>query len=528
MIRLGRFPLAGIALLLLVLAAARAPADLPGLPGLPGAAPAPAASPPPTSGPSDEVGRSVVQVFATLREPNLRKPWTKQPPQDVSGSGMVIEGRRILTNAHVVTYATRVEVVGGQAGDRIPATVESIDPGMDLAVLKLDNDSFFDSHPPLKRAAAWPALKDAVEVYGYPVGGSSLAVTKGIVSRIEFVPYGAATSGLRIQIDAAINHGNSGGPVLAGSEVVGLAFSTLGGAQNIGYVIPSEEIDLFLRGAAGRRYAGKPAEYNSVQTLENPALRKFLKLPDAAHGVLVQRADTQVADNPLRKWDLITAVAGTPVDDEGKVELPGDLRVPFDYVVQRAARDGVVPVTVVRAGRTQVLSLPAPVGPESLFPSLAGAYPPYFILGPVVFSEASAELLESIDLNPSLGSLLAAVASPLILRRSDPVRFPGERLVYVAAPFFADEQTRGYYDPEMGVVAAVNGEHVRNLLSLVQIIRDSPDEFVRIDLAEAHQQRLIFARALLLAATERILAQNGIRALGSDDVVKAWTAPPAK
>ena len=79
-------------------------------------------------------------------------------------------------------------------------------------MLKLDDDSFFDAHPPLPRAAKLPEIKDAVMVYGYPEGGTSLSITKGIVSRIEFVPYNAPVSGLRIQIDAAINPGNSGGP----------------------------------------------------------------------------------------------------------------------------------------------------------------------------------------------------------------------------------------------------------------------------------------------------------------------------
>ena len=91
---------------------------------------------------------------------------------------------------------------------------------------------------PLARASALPQIKDAVLAYGFPTGGTSLSITKGIVSRIEFVPYNYPTSGLRIQIDAAINPGNSGGPAIAGDKMIGLAFSRLGDAQNIGYIIP--------------------------------------------------------------------------------------------------------------------------------------------------------------------------------------------------------------------------------------------------------------------------------------------------
>ena len=108
-------------------------------------------------------------------------------------------------------------------------------------------------------------------VYGYPQGGSSLSVTKGIVSRIEFAGYNDGTSGLRIQVDAAINPGNSGGPALVDGKMIGLIFSKLTQADNIGYIIPGEEIDLFLKDVADGKYDGKPAIHDSLQTLENPA-----------------------------------------------------------------------------------------------------------------------------------------------------------------------------------------------------------------------------------------------------------------
>src|SRR5882757_9330629 len=104
----------------------------------------------PASAPS--LQNSVVKIFSTTRYPDPLKPWTKQAPSEISGSGVVIEGRRILTNAHVVLYASQVQVQANAAGDKILATVEAIAPGIDLAVLKLDDASFFDSHPAVARA----------------------------------------------------------------------------------------------------------------------------------------------------------------------------------------------------------------------------------------------------------------------------------------------------------------------------------------------------------------------------------------
>ncbi len=99
------------------------------------------------------------------------------------------------------------------------------------------------------------------------------------------------SSGVRVQVDAAINPGNSGGPALIDGKMVGLIFSKLTQADNIGYIIPSEEIDLFLKDVADGKYDGKPAMHDSLQTLENDALRSYLGLDRKAQGMVVHAAD---------------------------------------------------------------------------------------------------------------------------------------------------------------------------------------------------------------------------------------------
>ena len=276
-----------------------------------------------------DIANSVVKVFSTMRYPDPYKPWTKQSPVDVTGSGVIIDGKRILTNAHVVLYASQVQVQANEAGDKMAATVVAIAPDIDLAVLKLEDESFFDSRPPIVRASKLPEIKDTVLAYGYPTGGSSLSITKGIVSRIEFVPYKFPVSGLRIQIDAAINPGNSGGPAIAGDKMIGLAFRKLTGDDNIGYIIPNEEVELFLKDVADGKYDGKPAMYDDLQTLENPAMREFLKLDKSVEGVVVHAPYKDDASYPLKQWDVITKIGDAPIDNQGMVKLGPDMQT-FD------------------------------------------------------------------------------------------------------------------------------------------------------------------------------------------------------
>jgi S1-C subfamily serine protease len=471
---------------------------------------------------SRSIDNSVVKVFATMRYPDPFRPWTKQSPADVTASGVVIEGRRILTNAHAVLYASQVQVQANQAGDKLSATVVAVAPGIDLAVLKLDDESFFDAHAPLPRASTLPDIKDAVLAYGYPTGGNSLSITKGIVSRIEFMPYGFHVSGLRIQIDAAINPGNSGGPAVVGERMIGLAFSTLGEAQNIGYIIPNEEIELFLRDIADGRYDGKPQMFDELQTLENPALRAFLKLDSGVSGVIVHRPFRSDAAYPLRQWDVITRIADTPIDDQGMIRLGATLRVNFQYLVQHAAVNGSVPLSIVRGGRSQQIQLPVAAGYPALIPSLAGDYPPYFIYGPLVFSRATLEYFSFASNNAAMMRGLGAIGSPLLTRLGDAPDADTQELVVIAAPFFPHKLAKGYGNPSAAVVSAVNGVRVRSLRHLVALLRDLKDDYVNFEIGHRGAETLVFSRQDMVAATNDILNDNGVRAQASPELLAIW------
>jgi len=468
------------------------------------------------------LGNAVVKVFATLRLPDPYKPWTKQAPQDITASGVIIEGHRILTNAHAVLYASQVQIQGAGAGDKISATVEAVAPGIDLAVLKLDEDSFFASHAPIARASELPQIKDAVLAYGFPTGGTSLSITKGIVSRIEYVAYNYPTSGLRIQIDAAINAGNSGGPAVAGDKMIGLAFSRLGDAQNIGYIIPNEEIEIFLRDIADGHYDGKPAMFDDLQTLENPALRSFLKLDKVVSGIVVHEPYEENAGYPLKEWDVITRIGDTPIDDQGMVSVAGDLRISFRYMVQKIARDNHVPLTIVRGGKTLNVSLPLVVEKPQLVPDLHGQYPSYFIYGPLVFSKASALFTAFLNNNAPLMGVFGYMGSPLVTERGAMPSPAREELVVVASPFFPSRLAEGYSNPTAMVVATINGVHISSLAQLVRVLRDLKDENVVFEFDSRSGEALVFPRAQMVAATEEILTDNGVRAQGSPDMLAVW------
>ncbi len=474
----------------------------------------------------DAIRDLVVKIHATHLSPDLLRPWTKSAPRQIKGSGVVIDGKRILTNAHVVKYASQIYVQPNQSASYIPAHVEAMTPGMDLAVLKLDDESFFDHRGTLPFAQELPRVKDAINVYGYPTGGTELSVTQGIVSRIEYTDYYYQANGLRIQVDAALNFGNSGGPAVSNGKLVGLVFSLIQNAQNIGYLIPVEEIQLFLNDIADGVYDGKPQFYDLVQTVENDALRQRLGLPKGINGVMVAQPYRDDPGYPLQEWDVITKIDDVPIDKDGKVAIRYDLRLSASYLVQKFAKNGLLPLTIYRDGRLIQVSLPVQSHRELVIPYLMEQSPRFFIYGPFVFSQTTQDYLERLGNQPP--PTLGRRPSPLVTRRYDKPVFENEELVVVASPLFPSRLTQGYDDPNRSVLSEVNGVPVKNLRNLVEILRDSRDEQISFKFASSGvltHETMVFNRKDLMEATGTILEENGIRYPYSADLRAVWESP---
>jgi S1-C subfamily serine protease len=475
-----------------------------------------AASAPAQSKKEKDVRRSVVRVFAVQRLPDLFKPWNKKEPHEVAGSGFIVEGDRVLTNAHLVLYAKQIYLQPYESSERFPAKVVRMASGLDMAVLVPDDPTFFRERPALSFAADLPDVKDAVIVYGYPVGGPSLGITRGIVSRVAYGPCSSHESGLLIQVDAALNPGNSGGPVLVNDRVVGIVFSLMSEGQNIGYVIANEEIKEVLRADGKEAISSKPKLLDTFQALQNDALRASIGLPRATTGVFVNTPFRSDSAYPLKRGDVITRVGSYAIDNDGMVTVKENLRLACQYLIAKLARDECIRLTVWRKGKSLDIDVPVVREPRWLVRRLDGRYPSYFVYGPLVFSPTSPGMADAI---------LSASASigPLMARRYDLAAFDDEELVLVTA-LLPHKTSKGYNDPAGQVVSRVNGTLIRNLRHLIEVLRASKVKFIEFEFADKYVETLVFDREELLSATDDILSDNGIRQQCSPDLRAVWEA----
>jgi S1-C subfamily serine protease len=353
-------------------------------------------APPQPNGP---IQKSLVRITSTEVEPDYRAPWNAGALQRGIGAGFVIEGNRIMTNAHVVSNGRYLTVERDGDPNKYPAKVKFVAHDCDLALITVDAPNFFKDMLPLKLGGI-PELESTVSAYGYPIGGERMSVTTGIVSRIDFQLYthSSIDSHLAIQISAQINPGNSGGPVMQKAKVVGVAFQGYSGdvAQGVAYMVPTPVIRRFLKDIEDGHY-DKYVDLGITYTkLLNPAQRKFLGLKQPDRGVLV---DTVVAAGPcakvLRSGDVLLSIDDHPIASDANVELEGE-RVEMPEVVERKFKGDSVKFEIWRDKQP----VTGKVELNTVWPYLIQGHsydvrPRYVVYGGLLFQPLNLDLIEA-------------------------------------------------------------------------------------------------------------------------------------
>jgi putative serine protease PepD len=264
----------------------------------------------------------VVQVTATSRVTTQPDPFLDPfgfpttETQQALGSGFVLDkAGHIVTNYHVLQGATSVQVSFSNQ-ERLPARIVGRDPSTDLAVLQVHVSSRALMPLPLGDSDL-VRVGDAVTAIGNPLG-EDRSITSGIVSALQrriYAPNGAAIDHA-IQTDAALNHGNSGGPLLnARGQVIGVTSQiqttgSSGGNIGIGFAIPSDTVKTVVAQLIANGQVVHPFVGLQARAITTPVAKLF-RLP-VQRGLLVSSvcSDTGAAKAGLRGATQQVTVAG--------------------------------------------------------------------------------------------------------------------------------------------------------------------------------------------------------------------------
>ncbi|CAL5219318.1 g1127 [Coccomyxa viridis] len=456
--------------------------------------------------------RSVLKVFVVQAVPNYAQPWQMRPQRSSSGSAFVTdtEKRHIMTNSHVISNSTTVHVrrPGNPKKWRARLLCEGII--CDLALLTVDEEEFWSEDLMSLQFVDVPELQDSILVAGYPMGGDSLSITKGIVSRVVMTRYAHASNKLLgIQIDAAINPGNSGGPAfldLQQGKVAGVAFSKLSQADNVGYIIPWKIVAHFLREYNQHgSFRGCCSVGFRWQDMENAHMRDHYKLPPNGSGSLVFKIDPLApAADTLEVNDVVLEIEGVPIADDGTVEFRNEERVEFSHIVRSKHIGDWLNALVLRDGKQMSVKYQLNLR-RPLVPVLAGVdcVPSYFIVGGLVFVPLSIPFLE----HAYGGNQWRKHAPVQILALVAEYRERMEEQVVVLFQVLAAEINFGYKFQTVRC-EAFNGQEVRNLATFAELVDGCTDKYMKFGLEGG--KLVILDRLQANEDAPRILQQHAI------------------
>ena len=466
--------------------------------------------------------RAVVRIETTFFTHSYAEPWNQPVLRRSGGTGFIIQGNRIITNAHVVSRANTIRVQRPNQRTSYPAKILHIAHDCDLAMLQVSDPKFFQDSIPLEMGKP-PRLNSPVLVVGFPIGGNRVSITRGIVSRTGMDTYSHSQVDWHkvIQVDAAINPGNSGGPAIQNGKVIGVAFQVYRRGENLGYLIPPEVVGKFLIDIKDGRYDG----YIDFGTLEldttNQVLLKELGLLEALKdpnsgirhpdtGVLVYNViPGSSAHGFIRPGDVLLKVNGVTLTHSGDVEIGGQMQS-YSELVDNLGPGEMIQVEVWRDRKRVALEFPARRATILDFQRRNYDTPPsYYMSGGLLFQPVDANLfisyarkwagegnteilyryryflLHEIYRNSSIDVVLTR-------RISDPVNLYGDKYVN-------------------GIVDRVNGKQVRGFNQFVRLV----DEAIRgqkylILHFRGQAVPLVIRARDLKAATPRVLEKYGI------------------
>jgi len=278
---------------------------------------------------------TVVQVFSEVLEFNWLEPYKSPSQHESAGTGFFINSNwEFATNHHVVDQAASITIQFPTSGKRrYEAEALTVSPERDLALLRIKPSELNKLKEDLKmktsrflRFGDSDLLRRAEKVMtlGYPLAQNGLKSTSGVMSGRENIG-----GQYYLQISAPINGGNSGGPCLSKlGKVVGINSASFKDAQNVNYVIPINEVRLFLEQTATLPETGKTKmwlkPYLGVKFHSaDESLTEFLGNPKPG-GIYVAKITpgTLLHKAGIRIGDMIYRINNLAIDGHGEMNVP--------------------------------------------------------------------------------------------------------------------------------------------------------------------------------------------------------------
>jgi S1-C subfamily serine protease len=478
------------------------------------AAPVPCAVASPSS-PSD----SLVYVMTTSQRPRFTQPWEKSPPQRKRGLGVVLENRRVLVTAELVSDATFVEFERPSNGEKQTARVVARDYESNLALLEgTDKDgAFLGGMKPVDLDG--PARAgDAIDVWQLEDDGSPV-VTSGTLARVETGPYFVPDrSFLRYEFKGSLQ--NKAGsfiiPAVREGKLTGLLLGYNANDQ-LADILPAPIIRRFLDDLSDGDYTGFPVLGIRVARTTDPQLRRWLKLADDANGVFIGKVEKgSSADKAgIKTGDVLLSLDGHALDRRGYYEDPEFGTLNFAHIVNGRHRVGdTLNAVIWRDGAP--MDIPVKLERRNAEDYLVDPWvfdraPRYVVVGGLVFAELSRPYLQSFkDWEKN---------APVVLRHAESNQdeyAEGRRKLVILCYAIPTDANIGYERITSRIIKEVNGKPIGCIRDLHQALM-KPVEGRHAITTTAPEDPVFYLDAALSEEVDQRLMRAGLAPLSRID-----------
>jgi PDZ domain len=457
--------------------------------------------------PATDWEKSIVRVEVSRKLYDYYQPWNQRTDRSMK-TGLVVGEREILTTCQDMSDRTLVRVQKDGRGKWTNASVTWVDYYANLALLTVEDASFWSDLAPANLAGSIPAEGATFQILRWREGkleNRQAEFTQFAVRQSEF----SAISHVQMELDSEIQMAGSGEPVVLGSNVVGLVSRQQGRACK---AIPAPFIRAILEARRAGTYRGLGYFHFYWQPAENTTTLSSLGLTSEPRGVLVinvpERPDGLT--NVLKPRDIILQIDGFDVDIQGDYNDPAFGPLMLENLATRGKWAGDdIKLKIWRDGKPLDLTyrLPKYEYSHSVVPFGVHDQPPeYLILGGLVFQPLTYPYLQR------WGSEWERRA-PFRLTYYTPDEATKEQpSVVVLSQVLPDPYNIGYQDQRYQVVEKVNGRRVHNLAELRDALKSPEGQFQVIEFQpnDSAQRIVLAADGPEQEATQRVLERYGI------------------
>lgn len=407
-----------------------------------------------------DISKEVVEIIVVYQNWDPRRPWVKTKPNNKGGFGVVIEGDRILTTEPIVADSTLIQVKKHGTSKKYPAKVAHSDQKIGLAVLTIDDYTFFEDVEPVVFDTK---SRQSGEVVTARWKERQLEKVVGTISRVAVNDTGFFYSPT-LSVNTDLSRGGLCEPVFIKDKLIGIVTRQ---SDRVAEVLPSSVLLNYINALEQTEYPGFSSLNFSWQVNRDPYLASYLGLEGEPRGVIIRETMYGTSSYGIIKpRDILLTLDGYELDADGYFSHPkyGTLR--FKGIVSEHFAGETISATVFRDGQVLELSFPLinDQYEDQLIPWARSNYkPPFYIGGGFVFRELDYDYLSSFgndwrsNINPRL-----SVAWDLE-RNSQNEEL--KRLV-VLAYVIPDSYNLGYHGLRNIIVDEINGKKIGTVSDL--------------------------------------------------------------